>query len=116
MAKYKVVKSQYEVLPSGNYTCKFSSLQPWEGGEYGAALRWSFEVLEGPKQGKVISDLTPAENPTPKNKFGRMLAAISGKALAVDLEIDPDQYLQSKYLVVLQEIEGKNKVAAVSKL
>ena len=109
-----IKKNEFESLPAGAYKAVFQSFTTIDTAK-GKAYRWAFTVLEGTSAGKTISDLSDAgKPPSPKNKTGGWLSALSGKPLADGTAVDPDEYIGKSYLVMLEaRDDGKTKIATV---
>jgi hypothetical protein len=61
------------------------------------ALRWRFETDEGAEVG-YFSDTKP----TTKNKVGRWLAALSGKALTDGVAVNDSEYIGRRYMLIVE--------------
>ena len=108
-------KTSFEEVPVAAYKSVFRGLTPTETSK-GEAFRWVFEVFEGEHKGKTISDLSDRKAAT-LNKTGRWLCALSGKSLVDGTEVNPDDYVGKKYLVIVEAKEnGHNKVATFTPL
>jgi hypothetical protein len=91
-------------VPVGSYVAPFKGVETTTN-EYGDGLRWWFEIPAGPHAGCKVGRIT-ANRPTLKNSCGKMLAGITGKQLATDLEVDLTAYIGKMYLLIVAE--GKN--------
>ena len=98
----------YEGLAVGSHKGVFKGIEPTET-QKGKAWRWRFETLDG----KKASELSDRESlPTPKNKTGRFLMALAGKAFAGGDKIDPDAYVGKNYLLIVEpKGDGKTKIS-----
>lgn len=106
--EFTIENSQkYSELKAGNYTCTFIGLTPMETSK-GKAYRWEFRS----DQGETISGLSDGNGPpSPANKTGRWLAALSGLPLVKDTKIVPANYIGKRYLVIVQPGgNGKNNI------
>jgi len=100
-------------LPAGSYVAKFLGVEASEPNQYGAGLRWLFEVTAGPQAGTKISRTTGVK-PTPKNQCGKLLIGVSGKSVLGE-EIDLTQYVGKNYIiVVVNRPEGGTSLDSVS--
>jgi hypothetical protein len=107
--------ARYEAIPAGTYKATFQGLEPTETAN-GQAIRWKFKVTEGPMAGKLISELSDP-HATTGNKTGRFLVALSGKPLEGGVKVEPPQYVDRLYLVIVEPKEGgKSKVATFTAL
>src|SRR5437773_10802031 len=64
--------------PPGSYLAKFVGTEQAEANEYGAGIRWQFEIVSGTLAGTKIGRTT-GDKPTLKNACGKMRTGISGK-------------------------------------
>lgn len=92
-------------VPVGVYKAKFSGVENTTHAEYGAGLRFSFEIVGGKYAGKMIGRTTGA-NPTPRNIAGKVLSALVGAKPTDGLSIDADSYVGKLYQIVVGETEG----------
>jgi hypothetical protein len=99
-------KSPKENFPVGNYTCTFGGLEKRsnEGGNYWI---WKFTTEDG-KSPPAFSDADLTPKPT--NKMGRWLTALCGQPFHEELQVDTDQYIGQKYLVIVADyVDPKGK-------
>ncbi len=95
---------------TGRWAARFDGVESYtpkekigrDGRPLGPGLKWKFTVVAGPDTGKIGSMLS-GPSPTAGNACGRMLAAISGKALKADENIDPNQYVGNFYAVSIRD-------------
>ena len=101
------------MVPAGDYQCKFLGTEEIQHKEYGDRKKWEFEVDDGgPQHGKKVSGWT-GPDPTPTNKCGDFLAAIVGCETADKAGGDPDDHIGGRYLVTARLSEtGKSSVVA----
>jgi hypothetical protein len=85
--------------PPGSYLAKFVGIEPTAANEFGAGIRWQFEILSPPLSGTKIGRTT-SDKPTLKNACGRMLTGISGKT-TVGETVDLTQFVGKTYLIVV---------------
>jgi hypothetical protein len=98
--------------PPGSYHAKFLGIEPAEANEYGAGIRWLFEIISGALAGTKIGRTT-GDKPTVRNACGKMLTGISGKT-AVGETVDLAQYVGKTYLIiVIQRPEGGTSLDSV---
>lgn len=91
------IQDSYESVPAGAHQAAFTGMKPTETTN-GKAYRWSFRTDDG----KEISGLSDAESPpTTRNKTGRWLCALSTKPLQAGVQVDPEQYVGKRYLVMV---------------
>jgi hypothetical protein len=103
---------QFEVkagagVPAGFYRARFLGVDPTEHEEYGAGLKFVFEVVEGPHKGESATRITSTQ-PTPKNACGRMLAGITGEPLAPGAKIDLGPFVGKEYLLQVEGVANGN--------
>jgi len=84
-------------LPGGTHKATFAGIEPTETSR-GEALRWRW-TLENGTEYAAFSD----RNPTTKNKVGRWLAALSGKAATEGVSVNPDDYVGRPYLLIVEQ-------------
>lgn len=104
----------HKPTPVGNYPATLTGIEPCET-KCGKALRWTWQA----DCGLIISELSDAEhNPTPVNKTGRFLSALTNKALALNERVKPQEYVGQRYLVIVQPkgTDGKTGVTTFSKM
>jgi hypothetical protein len=110
-----IKKTSFEDVPAGAHKAVFRGITPTETCK-GEAYRWVFEVVDGDLKGKTASDLSDRKVTT-MNKTGRWLCALSGKPLADGTEVNPEDYVGKKYLVIVEAKEnGRNKIATFTPL
>jgi hypothetical protein len=96
----------FSEVPPGNYPSKFEGVSEIET-QKGKALRWLFKADDG----KSISALSDAESaPTPNNKTGRWLTALTGKPLTPGMSVDPSEFIGKRYFVIVASVNGKSRV------
>ena len=92
-------------VPIGSYTCKFVGTESVDHAEYGDGLKWIFQVVEGSLSGKETYRTTKPD-PTPKNSCGKFLAALAGEAPSDGLDVDTDDYIGRRYMVMVGASQG----------
>jgi hypothetical protein len=100
--------------PPGAYRAAYLGVKRTEHPEYGAGLRFEFKVLDGPQAGAVAAVTTGAK-PTPGNKAGKVIASITGTALAGGQKASLSGAVGKTFLIVCEATpSGKgSKVANV---
>jgi hypothetical protein len=97
-----ISSNSYESLPAGMYRGTFASVEADETSK-GKAWKWKFNVRDPKAEGKTVCEFSDAEGPpTLRNKTGRFLQALAGKALAEGTGINPDDYVGKSYLLVIE--------------
>jgi hypothetical protein len=95
-------------VPVGNYTATFAGTEVQPANKekgYAPGIRWKFTIDAGPCAGQTTSRITgPA--PTPKNGCGKMLSGLLGRALREGEQIDPDQFIGKRYMLVVAATQG----------
>lgn len=106
-----VVEESFESVPVGGYRTKFLRVEEAEGSpQYGPALRWCFEVTDGPMTGKLATALTGRKFTT-KTNAGKLLSQLQGRPLEKSQTVDLNQFVGQSYAVNVTETEsGSTKV------
>ena len=68
--------------------------------EYGDGLKWIFQVVEGPLKGREVCRTTKP-SPTHRNSCGKFLAALDGQSPSDGLDLDTDDFVGDRYLVIV---------------
>jgi hypothetical protein len=95
-------------IPVGNYTGTFAGVEPTPANPekgYGVGVRFKFTIDAGPHAGQPASRVT-GPTPSPKNGCGKMLSGLTGRALKEGEQIDPDQYVGKRYMIVVAAGQG----------
>ena len=99
--------------PAGAHKALFTGVEEMTHPEYGAGLRFDFEVSEGPHKGKRTCRITGAD-PTPRNAAGRMLADLAGVAPANGVSVNLDDHVGREFTIVVRENDsGRTRVESV---
>jgi hypothetical protein len=99
---YQPGESKFD-LPEGTYRGKFLGCkertfdQPGKYGDNGPRLEWSFEVIDGPEKGKVLSYTTGASPSSPKSNCFKMVKWLLSRAPAAGEDIDTEAYRGKVY-------------------
>jgi hypothetical protein len=102
----------FEQVPPGSYPSSFVEIQQIETSK-GKAFKWVFKTEDG----KFVSGLTDGESsPSPKNKMGRWLSALSGKPLASGLAVNTDPFIGKKYLCIVAGAESGPRLETFVKM
>ena len=88
--------------PAGFYKANFLNVEPTEHAEYGAGLKFVFEVADGEHVGTQATRITSAK-PTPKNAAGKMIGGISGTSLAAGATVDLTPFVGREFLLSVEE-------------
>ena len=88
--------------PAGFYKAKFVDVESTEHDEYGAGLKFVFEIVEGDHAGENATRITGA-SPTLKNAAGRMVSGISGSSLTAGAKIDLAPFVGRQFLLQVEE-------------
>jgi hypothetical protein len=108
--KIKMGESKFGAPLGPPYAAEFAQVEEVDakpGTDYGPGWRWQFRIAEGEHAGKLVSRTTSRE-PSAKNACGKMLAAVTGKHLAVNEEVDLAGYVGRRYLVTMEpDFTGK---------
>ena len=99
--------------PAGVYKAKFVGVEETEHDEYGAGLKFVFEVTSGDHAGEQATRITGTK-PTPKNACGRMLAGISGESLKPGCQIDLAPHVGTEFMLQVEETpNGATRIGTV---
>lgn len=112
-----VESNSYEVIPAGMHHALFKGLEAIET-DYGKAYRWGFLIVGGEYDNKYITELSDNENkPTTQNKTGRFLCALAKKNIEKGVQVNPSDYINKKYLLVVEQHpkkQGETKITTFS--
>lgn len=90
-------------MPIGSHKAKFSGVEEINN-DYGEGLEWHFGDF------KTITQRTP----TLRNRCGKMLGGLTGKALTNNQEIDPQEFIGKDYLVIIAPNEqGQGRIDTI---
>lgn len=109
------INASNDHVPCGAYPATFRAIENIET-ERGKAWRWTFQSKD-----YLITGLSDNESPpTPRNKTGRWLTALSGITLGEkerSVNIDTDSYIGRQYLCIIAPKEtGGTKLETFSAL
>jgi hypothetical protein len=93
--------------PAGFYKGTFRTVEATEHEEFGAGLKFVFEVSEGDHKGELATRITSAE-PTPKNAAGRMISGITGETLTPGKSVDLTPFVGREYLLQCEDTKAGN--------
>lgn len=101
---------QFEVAqgggpPVGVYKAKFVGVEETTHDEYGAGLKFVFDIIAGDHAGEQATRITQPK-PTPKNACGRMLAGISGETLKPGVTIDLAPHVGETFMIQVEETKN----------
>ena len=103
-------------VPAGNYTGVFAGLEdvpPNTERKLDAGIRWKFTIDDGPYKGEIASRIT-GSRPSIKTNCGKMLSGLIGRPLRENEQIDTDNYLGKRYVIVVERgQEGATRVEVV---
>ena len=100
-------------VPAGAFRATFTGVEDTDHEEYGAGLRFRFEVVGGGHAGEETSRIT-GTRPTPKNALGKILAGLTGSGLEVGQDVDIEACIGKQYLVNICETKsGSTRVESV---
>lgn len=91
-------------VPAGMYKGLFEGAEPTEPhAEYGKGVRFKFKVQGGEQDGQEASVICGLEKPaSPKNRLGRILGGLTGKAVEPGQTITVEQYIGKQYLLQVE--------------
>jgi hypothetical protein len=87
--------------PPGAYKAEYLGVKKTEHPEYGPGLRHELRVLDGPQAG-AIAAVTTSAKPTPGNKAGKIIAALTGATLAGGQKASLSSAVGKTYLIVCE--------------
>ena len=93
--------------PPGFYKTKFLTVEATEHDEFGAGLKFCFEVTEGDHKGEQATRIT-SSSPTPKNAAGRMISGISSETLVAGRRVDLAPFVGLEYLTQVEATPNGN--------
>jgi hypothetical protein len=93
--------------PPGFYKTKFVTVETTEHAEFGAGLKFVFEVIDGDHKGEQATRIT-SSLPTPKNAAGRMISGISGETLTAGRRVDLAPFVGREYLTQVEATPNGN--------
>jgi hypothetical protein len=92
-------------VPIGVYKAKFLGDEPTVHPEFGAGIRFKFEVVDGKCAGKVVTRITGSA-PRPKNAAGKFLAMIAGVKPSDGVTVSPADFVGQKYVITVGETDS----------
>jgi hypothetical protein len=99
--------------PPGTYHAKWLGFESAQHSEYGAGLKWTWEILNGAHAGQKASRITSA-TPTPQNAAGKILAGILGRQLQPGEDVDLQAFVGRPYLIIVDRTDkGATRVETV---
>lgn len=87
--------------PPAAYRCSFEGVKRTSHPEYGEGLRFEWKVLDGPHAGAIAARTTSAK-PSPSNGAGKLIAALTGTAIAGGQKASLAACRGKTYLVVVE--------------
>jgi hypothetical protein len=111
-----VLKVGSGCVQAGSFRGTFVGVEPVPENKelgYGAGLRFKFRIDAGPFAGRLVSRITtPA--PSPNNACGKILGGLAGHSLKEGEQIDPDEFVNRQYMVVVATVKsGATRVEVV---
>jgi hypothetical protein len=101
-------------VPEGSYLAKFVKVEPTTNA-LGDGLKWLWEITSGPNVGLTVSSIS-SNSPSPKNRCGKILSGMMGKALNTGEELDTGSLIGQTFLIVVRKGEnGGTFVDSVTK-
>lgn len=93
------IKTSNEYVPVGTYKGTFQGLEEVTN-DHGNAWRWVFQLDDG----RTLTGISDRDKPpTPKNKTGRWLSALSKKPLSDGVSVDTDAFVGKTYLLIVAD-------------
>jgi hypothetical protein len=98
------------------YAARLLGIEPVTNEQYGAGLRFTFQILKGPYAGQKAARTTGC-SPSLKNSVGRLLSGMLGRTLNLDEEIEADDLIGRDYMIVVGATEtGGTRVETATPL
>jgi hypothetical protein len=110
------IKASNENIPAGSHKATFRGIEQIEVSRQAGkepAWRWVFYDAANDRTITGISDYT---KPTTNNKFGRWLAALSGKPLSDGTAVNTDDYIGKEYVLIVVDKDGKTALNTFARL
>jgi hypothetical protein len=103
------------LVPIGAYDSTLKSVEATEHPEYGKGSRFTFGIDTGAQAGQEVA-VTCSSNspPTQKNKLGRTLRGLLGRALQPGENISVTQFIGRKYHIVVEDNDAGDGVRVSS--
>lgn len=101
--------------PPGAYVARFCGIETTTHNEYGAGLKWTWEVVNGVQAGQKATRVS-SPHPTLKNACGKMIAGLLGRALAIgeDTGAEIEKLIGNNYMILVESTEsGATRVGSV---
>ena len=92
-------------IPSGKYEADFIDCEVTDHPEYGAGLKWIWEITSGKYAGQ-FAYRTTKDLPTARNSCGKFLAMLAGVDVADGLNVNTDDYRGKPYTIIIGKSEG----------
>lgn len=111
-----IVEIKATQLPCGNYKAEFLGTEMTDHEEYGAGIRWKFQVIDENEFEGFETSKTTAPHATAQNGTGRILAAISGLGRIDPTlgKVDLSTYIGQVYaLQVIENSNGGTKIDSI---
>jgi hypothetical protein len=93
--------------PAGNYKATFQGVEQTTHESYGAGLRFSFVVSEGPQKGAVATRGT-GDKPSTGNAAGKLISALTGQTLTGGAKVSIADCVGKAYLVTVGQSPSGN--------
>lgn len=103
---FRVGESKFGA-PAGVYLAHFRRVEPLKKSTYGPGIAWRFEIADGPFKGKIVDRITDPI-PTLRNSCGKLIAALTGKALVTGQDIDVQPSVDHLYQITLEQKQSGN--------
>ena len=92
-------------IPSGKYEADFIDCEVTDHPEYGAGLKWIWEITSGKYAGQ-FAYRTTKDLPTARNSCGKFLAMLAGGDRAAGVNGNTDEYRGKAFTNIIGNSEG----------
>jgi hypothetical protein len=101
-------------VPAGAYGARFLGIEDVPANEYGASIRWNFEIASGQYEGRKTGCLTPPKL-TAINKTGKIIGGLLGGSLPKEGEkIELSSCVGKTYFVVVAKAKSSDATVVES--
>jgi hypothetical protein len=97
-----------EGIEDGTYMATFNGLEESQGDQFGEFYKHTFTILGGKYNGRKINGLT-STNSCAESKLFKWLSAISGRQLSPGQEINSDELVGNRCMIVVKRKSSGNR-------
>jgi hypothetical protein len=87
------------------YAAKLLAVEPVTNDQYGAGIKFTFQVVRGPHAGQKVARTTGC-SPSLKNSLGKLLSGMLGRTLSIDEEVEVEDLIGREFMVVVAITES----------